>query len=152
MDQGAKPAGLGARDTLRLEAGLNLYGQDMDEEVDPLVSNLGWTIKWEPKGRDFVGRDALHRLKNELSEKLVGLVLIGKGVLRHGQRVLTDYGEGVVTSGSFSPSMGRSIALARVPKMALEKCRVEIRDKLLEAVIVKPPFVKYGKVRVEWKE
>ena len=78
--------------------------------------------------------------------------MIGKGVLRHGQRVLTDYGEGVITSGSFSPSMDRSIALARVPKMASEKCRVEIRDKLVEAEIVKPPFVKHGKVLVEWKE
>ena len=152
VEQGAKPAGLGARDTLRLEAGLNLYGQDMDEEVDPLISNLGWTIKWEPEGRDFVGRDALQLRKNELSEKLVGLVLIGKGVLRHGQRVLTDYGEGVITSGSFSPSMDRSIALARVPKIASEKCRVEIRDKLVEAEIVKPPFVRHGKVLVESNE
>ena len=152
VNEGAVPAGLGARDTLRLEAGLNLYGQDMDEEVDPLVSNLGWTIKWEPKDRDFVGRDALQIRRQELDEKLVGLILIGKGVLRHGQRVLTDHGEGVITSGSFSPSMDCSIALARVPKLARERCRVEIRDKLVEAVVVKPPFVKHGKVLVEWKE
>ena len=152
VNEGAVPAGLGARDTLRLEAGLNLYGQDMDEEVDPLVSNLGWTVKWEPEDRDFVGRDALQIRRNELDEKLVGLILIGKGVLRHGQRVLTDHGEGVITSGSFSPSMDCSIALARVPKLARERCRVEIRDKLVEAVVVKPPFVKHGKVLVEWKE
>tara|TARA_B100000945_G_scaffold120648_1_gene95967 strand:+ start:1289 stop:2362 length:1074 start_codon:yes stop_codon:yes gene_type:complete len=151
-NEGAVPAGLGARDTLRLEAGLNLYGQDMDEEVDPLVSNLGWTVKWEPEDRDFVGREALQLRRHELDEKLVGLVLIGKGVLRHGQRVLTDHGEGFITSGSFSPSMDCSIALARVPKMVLEKCRVEIRDKLVDAVLVKPPFVKHGKVLVEWKE
>ena len=152
VNEGAVPAGLGARDTLRLEAGLNLYGQDMDEEVDPLVSNLGWTVKWEPEDRDFVGRDALQIRRNELDEKLVGLILIGKGVLRHGQRVLTDHGEGVITSGSFSPSMDCSIALARVPKLARERCRVEIRDKLVDAVVVKPPFVKHGKVLVEWKE
>ena len=152
VNEGAVPAGLGARDTLRLEAGLNLYGQDMDEEVDPLVSNLGWTVKWDPEDRDFVGRDALQIRRHELDEKLVGLVLIGKGVLRHGQRVLTDHGEGVITSGSFSPSMDCSIALARVPKLARERCRVEIRDKLVDAVVVKPPFVKHGKVLVEWKE
>jgi len=152
VNEGAVPAGLGARDTLRLEAGLNLYGQDMDEEVDPLVSNLGWTVKWEPEDRDFVGRDALQIRRNELDEKLVGLILIGKGVLRHGQRVLTDHGEGVITSGSFSPSMDCSIALARVPKLARERCRVEIRDKLVGAMVVKPPFVKHGKVLVEWKE
>ena len=152
VNEGAVPAGLGARDTLRLEAGLNLYGQDMDEEVDPLVSNLGWTVKWEPEDRDFVGRDALQIRRNDLDEKLVGLILIGKGVLRHGQRVLTDHGEGVITSGSFSPSMDCSIALARVPKLARERCRVEIRDKLVDAVVVKPPFVKHGKVLVEWKE
>ena len=152
INEGAVPAGLGARDTLRLEAGLNLYGQDMDEEVDPLVSNLGWTVKWEPEDRDFVGRDALQIRRHELDEKLVGLILIGKGVLRHGQRVLTDHGEGVITSGSFSPSMDCSIALARVPKLARERCRVEIRDKLVDAVVVKPPFVKHGKVLVEWKE
>ena len=151
-DEGAEPVGLGARDTLRLEAGLNLYGQDMDEEVDPFVSNLGWTIKWEPEDRDFIGRDALQLRKKELSEKLVGLVLTGKGVLRHGQRVLTDYGEGLITSGSFSPSMDCSIALARVPKLAQDKCRVEIRDKLVNAEIVKPPFVRHGKILVESKE
>ena len=150
--EGAEPVGLGARDTLRLEAGLNLYGQDMDEEVDPFVSNLGWTIKWEPEDRDFIGRDALQLRKKELSEKLVGLVLTGKGVLRHGQRVLTDYGEGLITSGSFSPSMDCSIALARVPKLAQDKCRVEIRDKLVNAKIVKPPFVRHGKILVESKE
>ena len=150
--EGAEPVGLGARDTLRLEAGLNLYGQDMDEEVDPFVSNLGWTIKWEPEDRDFIGRDALQLRKKELSEKLVGLVLTGKGVLRHGQRVLTDYGEGLITSGSFSPSMDCSIALARVPKLAQDKCRVEIRDKLVSAEIVKPPFVRHGKILVESKE
>ena len=149
IQEGAVPAGLGARDTLRLEAGLNLYGQDMDEGVDPLSSNLSWTIKWDPADRDFVGRDALRLLKQNLPDKLVGLVLTGKGVLRQGQKVATDFGQGVVTSGSFSPTMNCSIALARVPKLAQDRCQVRIRDKLVEVGIVKPPFVKHGKVLIE---
>ena len=99
-----------------------------------MVSNLGWTVG-EPENRDFVGRDALQIRRNELDEKLVGLILIGKGVLRHGQRVLTDHGEGVITSGSFSCGL----QYRRRVQVARERCRVEIRDKI-GAVVVKPPL------------
>ena len=111
---GIHPCGLGARDTLRLEAGLSLYGQDMDLEVSPLVSALGWTVAWEPAERAFIGRAALEQ-QRELGadEKLVGLILEDRGIMRHGQRVLTESGDGTVTSGGFSPTMQRSIALAR---------------------------------------
>jgi len=143
---GVQPAGLGARDTLRLEAGLNLYGQDMDEQTTPLVSNLAWTIAWEPAERDFVGRAALQRQRQEgVPQKLAGLVLEGRGVLRHGQRVLTQHGDGAVTSGIFSPTLGYSIALARLPRAAKGDCQVDVRGKLLPVRIVKPPFVRKGK-------
>jgi aminomethyltransferase len=131
---------------LRLEAGLNLYGQDMDETTSPLVSNLGWTIAWKPEQRNFIGRAALERERAEgVAAKLTGLVFEGRGVLRHGQRVLTPDGEGVVTSGIFSPTLGYSIALARLPRAALGECQVDVRGKLLTARIVKPPFVRKGK-------
>jgi aminomethyltransferase len=139
------PAGLGARDTLRLEAGLNLYGQDMDESTSPLESNLAWTVAWQPQERDFLGRAALERQRaGGVSSKLTGLVLEGRGVLRHGQRVLTDHGEGSVTSGIFSPTLGYSIALARLPRPAKGECRVDVRGKWLAARVVKPPFVRNG--------
>jgi aminomethyltransferase len=145
-DAGAQPAGLAARDTLRLEAGLNLYGQDMDETTSPLVSNLGWTIAWKPAERNFIGRAALERQRAEgVAGKLTGLVFEGRGVLRHGQRVLTPEGDGVVTSGIFSPTLGYSIALARLPRAAQGECQVDVRGKLLTARIVKPPFVRKGK-------
>ena len=143
---GVAPAGLGARDTLRLEAGLNLYGQDMDESTSPLVSNLAWTVAWKPESRQFIGRTALERQRAAgVDQKLTGLVLEGRGVIRHGQRVLCDAGQGVVTSGIFSPTLGYSIALARLPKAAQGACRVEVRGKELPARIVKPPFVRHGK-------
>jgi len=143
---GVQPAGLGARDTLRLEAGLNLYGQDMDESVSPLVSNLGWTISWQPDDRDFIGRAALQAERaHGPSAKLTGLVLTTRGVMRRGQRVVTELGDGTVTSGIFSPTLGYSIALARVPRKATGPCQVEVRGKLLPARIVKPPFVRRGK-------
>ncbi|MEZ5558445.1 MAG: glycine cleavage system aminomethyltransferase GcvT [Pseudomonadales bacterium] len=142
---GVQPAGLAARDTLRLEAGLNLYGQDMDESTNPLESNLGWTIAWQPEARAFIGRDALAALRAAgVGRRLTGLVLEGRGVIRGGQRVVTGAGDGVVTSGIFSPTLGYSIALARVPKDAQGECQVEVRGKLLPVRIVKPPFVRNG--------
>lgn len=142
---GVAPIGLGARDTLRLEAGLNLYGQDMDETTSPLVANLGWTIAWTPAERAFIGREALETLRaSGVGERLTGLVMEARGVLRHGQPVRTPAGTGVITSGIFSPTLGYSIALARVPKAARGACEVEIRGKWHPARIVKPPFVRKG--------
>jgi aminomethyltransferase len=126
---GVKPCGLGARDTLRLEAGMNLYGQDMDETTTPLESGLGWTIAWEPADRDFIGRSVLEPQRDSTDNKLVGLVLTDRGILRHHQKVIIEgVGEGLVTSGSFSPTLNRSIALARVPRATGEHCEVEIRN------------------------
>lgn len=143
---GVKPCGLGARDTLRLEAGLNLYGTDMDETKTPLESNLAWTVAWEPENRQFVGRAALEKYKNTVNQKLVGLVLEQKGVLRNHQKVvIPDVGEGEITSGSFSPTLQQAIALARVPLMTGERCLVDIRGQLVPAKVVKPNFVRHGK-------
>ena len=150
---GVAPIGLAARDTLRLEAGLNLYGQDMDEHTTPLESNLAWSVAWQPQ-RDFIGRSALAALRTQSagaarmedpSRKLTGLVLTGKGVIRHGFRVSTAAGEGIVTSGLFSPTLGYSIALARLPRRAKGDCTVRIRGVDVAARIVKPPFVRHGK-------
>ncbi|MFP4076841.1 MAG: glycine cleavage system aminomethyltransferase GcvT [Halochromatium sp.] len=147
---GVTPCGLGARDTLRLEAGMNLYGQDMTEEVGPLESGLGWTVAFEPPGRDFIGRAALEaqRSRGGLRD-FVGLLLIGRGVLRSHQPVLVD-GQpvGEVTSGGFSPTLQRSIALARVQPGMGDSCAVEIRGKAVPARVVKPPFVRHGKARI----
>jgi aminomethyltransferase len=143
---GVAPCGLGARDTLRLEAGMNLYGQDMDESVTPLESGLAWTVALKDE-RAFVGKDALLKQKEKgVEHKLVGLVLKDRGVLRPGQRIVTDAGEGITTSGSFSPTLQRAIAFARVPKNATESCQVDIRGKLLECSIVRPPFARDGNV------
>ena len=145
-DAGVRPAGLAARDTLRLEAGLNLYGQDMDESTSPLVSNLAWTVAWQPEDRDFIGREALTRERAAgPAAKLTGLVMEEKGVLRHGQRVVTEAGEGEITSGIFSPTLGYSIALARLPRAAQGACEVDVRGRLKSARIVKPPFVRKGR-------
>ena len=145
LEAGIEPAGLAARDTLRLEAGLNLYGQDMDATVTPLESNLAWTVAWTPKDRDFIGRKALERQRAAKPERVLrGLLLEGKGVMRHGCRVVTDHGDGVVTSGAFSPTLGRSIALARLPRLAGGNSQVEIRGRLHDARIVRPPFVRQG--------
>lgn len=142
-----KPCGLGARDTLRLEAGLNLYGSDMDESVTPLESNLAWTVMLEPSNRDFIGRAALEKqLQAGVKQKLVGLVLEGQGVLRNHQKVIVqDKGEGEITSGSFSPTLNKGIALARVPSEIGDHCFIEIRGKQLPAKVIKPPFVRQGK-------
>ena len=153
MDAGIVPAGLGARDTLRLEAALNLYGADMDETTTPLESMLGWTVAWEPEDRDFIGRKALEKQKAEgAPRKLVGLVLEERGVLRGHQAVVTEAGEGEVTSGTFSPTLEKSIALARIPRdggKPGDTVEVEIRNKRLKARIVKPPFARNGEVKIE---
>jgi len=151
LEVGVAPCGLGARDTLRLEAGMNLYGQDMNEDTSPLISGLGWTIAWQPQDRNFVGREVIEAEHNSgPAQRLVGLVLEDKGVLRAHQKVaLEGLGEGETTSGSFSPTLGKAIALARVPAGAADACSVEIRNKLLKARIVKPPFVRDGKAVVE---
>lgn len=145
LEAGVKPAGLGARDTLRLEAGMNLYGQDMDETVSPLAANMGWTIAWEPSDRNFIGRAALEKQRAEGTFKLVGLVMEQKGVLRHGQKVVVEGGEGEITSGTFSPTLGYSIAMARVPATVGDTAEVDIRGKLVPVKVVKPSFVRMGK-------
>jgi aminomethyltransferase len=146
LDAGVAPIGLGARDTLRLEAGMNLYGTDMDETTSPLESNLGWTVAWEPADRVFVGREAIEAHRDAPARKLVGLVLEGKGVLRGHQKVYCDgAGEGEITSGSFSPTLGQSIAFARIPADAGDEVEVDIRGKPIGARVVKVPFVRNGK-------
>jgi aminomethyltransferase len=178
--QGIKPAGLGARDTLRLEAGMNLYGNDMDENHHPLESGLAWTVAFEPGDRDFIGRQALENLRRAGGRLLVGLLLEERGVLRSHQKVFVagapanaadliananpsapanavdvaananpdELSAGEVTSGTFSPTLNRSIALARVPRTAASRVQVEIRGKLHAASIVKPPFVRHGKALI----
>ena len=142
---GVRPCGLGARDTLRLEAGMNLYGQDMDETVNPLESGLAWTVDLA-SARDFVGKAAL--LTRPPTRQLTGLLLEDQGgVLRSHQKVSTRAGDGEITSGTFSPTLGRSIALARLPAgVAIgEETHVDIRGRALAARVVKPPFVRNGK-------
>lgn len=145
---GVKPIGLGARDTLRLEAGMNLYGHDMDENVSPIAANMEQTIAWTPTDRDFVGRAAvsehLRRQQEGNLPYLTGLVLEQRGVLREGQKVITDQGEGIITSGTFSPTLKHSIALARIPVNSTS-CQVDLRGTLTPVRIVKPNFVRFGK-------
>ncbi len=150
-EAGVAPCGLGARDTLRLEAGMNLYGSDMDETTSPLESGLGWTIAWEPADRDFVGRAAIEpRRGDPANRRFVGLVLTGRGVLRDHQKLYQgDEGLGEIASGGFSPTLQRSIALARVSPAIGDSCEVEIRGKRVPARVVKPPFVRHGKPLVE---
>jgi aminomethyltransferase len=146
---GVVPAGLGARDTLRLEAGMNLYGQDMDETVTPWEANLGWTVALDA-GRDFIGRAALERQKAEgVPRVMVGLVMDEKGVLRHGQRVLTPAGEGEILSGSFSPTLGKAIAFARVPAGTQGELKVDIRGREVPVRTVRYPFVRDGRSQVD---
>jgi aminomethyltransferase len=142
---GVKPAGLGARDTLRLEAGMNLYGQDMDETVTPWEAGLAWTVALD-EGRDFIGRAALEKQKAEgVQRVMVGLVMDEKGVLRHSQRVVTAYGDGEILSGTFSPTLGKAIAFARVPAATGDSAQVDIRGKLVPVRVVKYPFVRENK-------
>jgi aminomethyltransferase len=147
---GVKPAGLGARDTLRLEAGMNLYGQDMDDTVSPYEAALAWTVALD-EGRDFIGRDVLEAQKAKgVPRQMIGLVMDEKGVLRHGQKVLTANGEGEILSGTFSPTLGKAIAFARVPAGDIPlgaggNVRVDIRGKEVPVRVVKFPFVRDGK-------
>lgn len=142
IQQGFTPCGLAARDSLRLEAGLMLYGQDMDASTTPLESGLAWTIQWEPQDRNFIGMGALLSQKDHLQKKLVGLTLQEKGIMRKGQRVVIEgQPDGLITSGGFSPILNTSIALARVPITTPDHAQVEIRDKLLSVQISRPRFL-----------
>jgi len=160
---GVVSCGLGARDTLRLEAGMNLYGNDMDESTHPFESGLAWTVAMQPAERRFIGREALEKVQQTPSRQLVGLVLEDRGVLRSHQKVLIPDGRtesaagepspgaeraGEITSGTFSPTLERSIAFARVPAGAVQQVQVDIRGKLLNARVVKPPFVRFGKAMI----
>ena len=126
---------------------MNLYGQDMDEDTSPLAANMAWTIAWEPAERRFVGRSALESQRAAGDQpKLVGLVLEERGVLRAHQVVRVDgVGEGEITSGSFSPTLNKSIALARVPAATGDRAEVEIRGKWYPVRVVQPNFVRNGK-------
>ena len=144
-DVGVKPCGLGARDTLRLEAGMNLYGQDMDEDISPYEAGLKWTVDLKDPARDFIGKSAL--VIRQVRNQFAGLLLLDRGVLRAHQNVITPRGAGEITSGTFSPSLNQSIALARLPVGVQigSEVEVEIRDKRLRARVVKPSFVRNGK-------
>jgi aminomethyltransferase len=145
LASGATPCGLGARDTLRLEAGLNLYGQDMDEEITPWECGLAWTVALGDS-REFVGRTALEGQRaSGVTRQRVGLALEGPGVMRVGYPLTTSRGAGMITSGSFSPTLARSIALARVPAGAQGWAEVSVRGQARRALIVRPPFVKNGR-------
>ncbi|MEX0730518.1 MAG: glycine cleavage system aminomethyltransferase GcvT [Aquisalimonadaceae bacterium] len=150
VNVGVRPCGLGARDSLRLEAGLCLYGQDMDQTTSPLASGLGWSVAWEAGDRAFIGRAALEGERAAgPGQVLRGLVLDGRGVLRPGQEVrLSDGRMGGVTSGGFSPMLGKSIALARLPANPGDTGSVEVRGRVLPVRVVKPPFVRQGRVLV----
>lgn len=147
---GVAPCGLGARDTLRLEAGMNLYGSDMDEEISPLDAGLTWTIAWDPQEREFIGRQALEAKRNKDDNlQFVGLLLEGRGVLRDHLKIYSGESEiGEITSGGFAPSLDRSIALARLRPGYSEGLEVEMRGKRLPVKVVQPPFVRNGKIKI----
>ena len=149
-EAGVEPCGLGARDTLRLEAGMNLYGSDMDESISPLDAGLTWTIAWEPQEREFVGRQALEAKRNKDDNlQFVGLVLEGRGVLRDHLKIYSGESEiGEITSGGFGPTLERSIALARVRPGYRDGLEVEMRGKRLPLKLVRPPFVRNGKIKI----
>ena len=147
LGAGVKPAGLGARDTLRLEAGMNLYGQDMDDTVSPYEAALAWTVALD-EGRDFIGRPVLEQQKADgAPRQMIGLVMDEKGVLRHGQKVLTANGDGEILSGTFSPTLGKAIAFARVPAGEPGVVLVDIRGKEVPVGVVKFPFVRDGQAQ-----
>lgn len=143
---GVAPCGLGARDTLRMEAGMNLYGNDMTDDVSPLEAGMAWTVDLKDENRDFVGKSALVALKNDgVKVKQVGLLLAKGGVLRAGMEIVTDNGNGITTSGVFSPSLNQSIAIARVPKdFTGESAKVIMRGKEVDVRVLKLPFVRNG--------
>ncbi len=145
---GVQPCGLGARDTLRMEAGMNLYGNDMDDDTSPLEAGMAWTVDLKDESRDFVGKSALVALKADgVKVKQVGLLQTGKGgVLRSGMEVVTDAGNGMITSGVFSPSLNQSIAIARVPTdFTGDTAKVIMRGKEVDVRVLKLPFVRNGK-------
>ncbi len=143
---GVQPCGLGARDTLRMEAGMNLYGNDMDDDTSPLQAGMAWTVDLKDENRDFVGKAALVALKEQgVDVKQVGLLLAKGGVLRDGMEVITEQGKGLTTSGVFSPSLKQSIAIARVPKaFDGDSAKVVIRGKEVDVRVLKLPFVRNG--------
>ena len=145
---GCTPIGLGARDTLRLEAGLNLYGNDMTIENHPYESNLGWTIDMTDENRQFIGKQALLSIDQSKSQKIVGIILRDKGVLRSGYEVIHDEGKGVVLSGSYSPTLQSSIGLARVDQGYKKDGKVMIRNKMLNIDFVSPRFIERGKISI----
>ena len=151
LDAGARPIGLGARDTLRLEAGMHLYGSDMDETLTPLESGLAWTVSFHDAERDFIGRKALEAQREQGAlRRFAGLLLEDRGVLRDHQRVVIDgKSDGEITSGGYSPTLGRSIAMARLPAGDETAAKVEIRNRLLNARIVPLPFVRNGKAKID---
>ena len=129
---------------------MNLYGSDMDESISPLEAGLGWTVAWDPADRDFIGRPALEAVRQDAGRRrFVGLLLEDKGVLRNHQRVVTANGDGEITSGGYSPTLERSIALARVPAGDYDRAQVDVRGKLLDVRIVKTPFVRNGKILID---
>ena len=146
LELGCTPIGLGARDTLRLEAGLNLYGNDMTINNHPYESNMGWTIDMSDENREFIGRDALLSIDQSKSQKIVGIILQDKGVLRSGYEITHEQGKGVVLSGSYSPTLQSSIGLARVDQGYKENGKVMIRNKLLNVDFVSPRFLGQGKI------
>lgn len=148
LKAGVAPCGLGARDTLRLEAGMNLYGQDMDERVNPLECGLTWTVDRKDAGRDFIGRAALETAPRY---QMFGLLLLDRGVLRAHQKVVTPAGDGETTSGSFAPTLNGSVAFARLPVAVKigDTVEVEVRDKKLKAKVVKPTFARHGKSLIQ---
>ena len=149
IDAGAVPVGLGARDTLRLEAGMNLYGFEMDESITPFECNMSWTVDFSDTDRDFYGKKALENiLKEENYNELVGIMLDERTILRQGQKLWFNENkdlDGIVTSGTYSPTLKKPIALARIPKADLKSCFTEVRDKKVFAKIGSPKFIKEGK-------
>lgn len=157
LDQGVKPAGLGARDTLRMEAGMNLYGHDMDETISPYECNMGWTLALKDD-RDFVGREALTAKRQQAKDngtamKQVGLLLETRGVLREGMTVSINQGTdkettGIITSGTYSPSLEQSIAIARIPESVTDEDTVQVdlrgKGKFVDVRVLKLPFVRNG--------
>jgi aminomethyltransferase len=146
LELGCTPIGLGARDTLRLEAGLNLYGNDMTINNHPYESNMGWTIDMSDESREFIGKDALLSIDQSKSQKIVGIILQDKGILRSGYEITHEQGKGEVLSGSYSPTLQSSIGLARVDQGYKENGKVMIRNKLLNIDFVSPRFLGQGKI------
>ena len=149
LKAGVKPIGLAARDTLRLEAGMNLYGFEMDDSISPLECNMAWTVSWLDEERDFIGKDALlEKIEVGIYHELVGIMLEERTILRQGQKLYLDeekQSEGVVTSGTYSPTLKKPIALARLPRGNKKMCFTEARGKLIQAKVGSPKFVNEGK-------